>query len=259
MSTEEIQLDTIRTGKRYLPLLRIVNTLVAKMRRRSSSSRTGTVHRGLQEVRLRERMGTDISSHLETIFIESILVHPRLIVELGVREGESTYVFERVSRYTGCYVVGVDVDGCSDAPNFERRIFVQADSIKFGVGFSRWTAQHGLPEQPDIVFIDTSHLYKGTRQELDIWLPMLAPGGLAILHDTNLGLVYRRRDWTWGYGWDNKRGTIKAVEETFGESFNEGVSFECELRNGWLMSHHAYCNGLTILRKPEEGEACDRR
>jgi len=54
----------------------------------------------LDEIRARSLVGTDISDHLIVIFVESIVLQPKLIVELGVRGGESTFVLRgsRVQR-----------------------------------------------------------------------------------------------------------------------------------------------------------------
>lgn len=40
-----------------------------------------------------------------------------------------------------------------------------------------------LPARADIVFIDTSHAYPDTRDEILAYLPRLAPGGCFVLHD----------------------------------------------------------------------------
>src|ERR1700680_3023499 len=50
------------------------------------------------EVIERSLKRTDINDHLATLFVESLGVRPSLIVELGVFNGESTFVFERVAR-----------------------------------------------------------------------------------------------------------------------------------------------------------------
>ena len=46
---------------------------------------------------------SDISDHLATIFSEAVAAKPRLIVELGVRGGESRYALERAARVTRSY------------------------------------------------------------------------------------------------------------------------------------------------------------
>src|SRR5690348_10576206 len=49
----------------------------------------------LQEIRARASHPNDINEHLEAMFVESLLLQPKLIVELGVRSGVSTFIFER--------------------------------------------------------------------------------------------------------------------------------------------------------------------
>jgi hypothetical protein len=68
-----------------------------------------------------------------------------------------------------------------------------------------------------------------------------------IFHDTNMGEgIYRRRDGTFGDGWDNQRGVIKAIEEFLGTEYNEHASF-VDIARGWIVSHDPYCNGLTVM------------
>jgi predicted O-methyltransferase YrrM len=38
---------------------------------------------------------------------------------------------------------------------------------------------------PELVFLDSSHEYRQTLDELEAWYPALAPGGLIVLHDTS--------------------------------------------------------------------------
>jgi predicted O-methyltransferase YrrM len=41
-----------------------------------------------------------------------------------------------------------------------------------------------LPEQADIIFIDTGHNYPQTLREVGLYAPRLAPRGLIVLHDS---------------------------------------------------------------------------
>ena len=67
----------------------------------------------LHEILSRARIRTDISDHLPDLFTESLAVQPRLIVELGVRDGESTFVFERVAKLCNARIVSVDIEPTS--------------------------------------------------------------------------------------------------------------------------------------------------
>jgi predicted O-methyltransferase YrrM len=41
-----------------------------------------------------------------------------------------------------------------------------------------------LPTKIDLLFIDTSHEYKDTLDEITAYLPRLVPGGMIALHDS---------------------------------------------------------------------------
>ena len=99
-----------------------------------------------------------------------------------------------------------------------------------------------------MLFIDTSHLYQHTVEEIDAWFPLLARHALVFFHDTNQRLIYCRDDKSIGQGWNNDRGVLRALEMYFNQSFNEQVDFT-HVEPGWIIRHHARCNGLTILEK----------
>jgi len=65
-----------------------------------------------------ETKQTDISDHLETLFVESLDIKSRLIVELGVGDGESTYVLERIANLWGANLVSVDIADCQKVSSF---------------------------------------------------------------------------------------------------------------------------------------------
>jgi predicted O-methyltransferase YrrM len=46
-------------------------------------------------------------------------------------------------------------------------------------------ARSYLGGAPELVFLDSSHEYRQTLDELDAWYPVLAPGGFIVLHDTS--------------------------------------------------------------------------
>ena len=61
--------------------------MLDKLNRRALSKIVHKIRRHAQKKK------TDISDHLETLFVESLSMEPKLIVELGVGDGESTMVF----------------------------------------------------------------------------------------------------------------------------------------------------------------------
>jgi len=57
--------------------------------------------------------------------------------------------------------------------------------VSFVEGFSTdGQVLAALPSSIDLLFIDTSHEYRPTLAEIEIYLPRLAPGGLIALHDS---------------------------------------------------------------------------
>jgi predicted O-methyltransferase YrrM len=204
--------------------------------------------RELNEVQRRSLRRTDISDHLVTLFVRTLEANPRLIVELGVRGGESTFVLERVAALCDAALVSVDIEDCSDISAYARWEFVRMDDVAFGREFAGWCRQKAIEPAIDVLFVDTSHVYEHTRQEIKTWLPLLASKATVFFHDTNLRRVYFRNDGSMGIGWDNERGVIKALEEHFGTRFDEKRDF-ADVRDGWSIEHRARCNGFTILTR----------
>lgn len=191
----------------------------------------------------------DICDHLSTIFAEAIAISPRLIVELGVRDGCSRFSLEKVAKLSNSFLVSVDVEDCSAACTRSNRWhFVQQDDIKFADAFTKWCHERGTEPCIDLLFIDTSHLYDHTRQEIEVWFPFLSQRCKVMFHDTNLKHLYRRLDGTIGRGWNNRRGVIRAIEDYLGTKFNERLDFVTTL-NEWVIRHWAHCNGFTVLER----------
>ena len=203
---------------------------------------------------------SDIRDHLGTIFAETIATQPRLIVELGTRGGLSTRAFLAAAEITGAQVLSVDIEDCSAleiSDHFLTRWrFAKGDDVAYaGEPFERFCADLGLPAPAaDIIFVDTSHLYEHTCQEIAAWLPRLAPGGAMMFHDTNMADWFVGLDGGVWRGWDNQRGVIRAIEERLGRSYDE-QRFFVDIADGFLVRHWPWCNGLTVLRRLPGGAA----
>src|SRR5215472_6898872 len=143
---------------------------------------------------------SDISDHLLTLFVEALEVRPKLIVELGVHDGDSTFALERVAEHFGSKLVSVDIDDCSNVSAYKHWFFVKSDDVAFANEFTAWCGEQGIHPAVDVLFIDTSHEFEHTRSEIASWFPFLSDRSKVFFHDTNMGEVYVRRDGSMEFG-----------------------------------------------------------
>lgn len=122
---------------------------------------------------------SDIKDQLPLLF-ERACRYPRVrVTEFGVRTGESTSAFLAAAEATGGHVSSFDID-VPKVPDWWHELplwtFTQAASYNRAVTFPAC----------DVLFIDTSHAYDETIYELRHLVPLVAPGGLVLCHDTKL-------------------------------------------------------------------------
>ncbi len=232
-------------GKLAAPVLWFQHCLVDLVRKQGQQTAVSAEVRSILD---HCRVRTDISDHLLTLFGAALSVSPQLIVELGVRTGESTRVLAKVASLCASRLVSVDVDECSGVCDLPGWLFAQGDDIEFAKSFPAWTRERGLPDKIDFLFIDTSHLYEHTVAEIQHWFPYLSPRAKVAFHDTNQRRVYFRRDGSVGLGWNNARGVVAALEHHFNVRFAERHDFTEQLP-GWLIQHQACCSGFTVLTR----------
>jgi hypothetical protein len=202
----------------------------------------------LNDIKKHSLRRTAINEHLETLFVETLAMHPRLILELGVAKGESARVFSRVAKLTGAKYVSVDLTDCSRAVDWDGWLFIQKDDLEFAKEFPAWCRQRLIEPVIDVLFIDTSHYFEHTLEEIRAYFPFLADHAKVFFHDTNLGAYIFRKDGSMDLGWDNNRGVIKALEVHFGRKFNEKEEF-IDFVSPFIIKHYPYCSGLTVLEK----------
>ncbi len=122
----------------------------------------------------------DIHQHLPTLF--DYASQPDVsIIELGVRDGDSTTAF-----LAGIEIGGGTLWSCDTvAPKFLKAYQEACPQWTFEWGDDLDRAPHA-PTKVDVLFIDTSHTYQHTKAELEIYGPKVKPGGVILLHDTEL-------------------------------------------------------------------------
>jgi cephalosporin hydroxylase len=126
------------------------------------------------------------------------------VLELGCRKGNSTLAFLAAAGEAGGHVwsadiadVALDPEGMLPWAREPRWTFTCGDDMDA-------TVQSLLPARCDVLFIDTSHEYEHTLAELRAYMPRVAPGGIALFHDTNL------IGWP-GYRWDSRVPPVRAA------------------------------------------------
>lgn len=137
------------------------------------------------------REDSDIRDHLST-FVKAVgELQAETVIELGVRYGVSTIAWLYALEGQG-HLWSVDcsfpVPGppCTDINLLDPQgpLGVQKHWT-FLLGYDTWPEiLDALPDEADIVFIDTNHVYEETLDELDLFYPRVRPGGRIYLHDT---------------------------------------------------------------------------
>lgn len=125
---------------------------------------------------------SDIVDHLPTLH-DAVLRYPNAVVlELGTRSGNSTAAFLHACDEVDGRLWSVDIEPPAVPGWWQetgRWAVILGDDLDPAV-------QAQLPEKVDVLFIDTSHAYGHTPTELRAYVPRVKPGGVVLLHDTEL-------------------------------------------------------------------------
>jgi predicted O-methyltransferase YrrM len=131
----------------------------------------------------------DIRHHLWSIYWLARNAPGRILIELGVRSGDSTRALLAAAKDADKHVVSYDQDG--DA--YDVRKVTENHGIPWSEFDGLWNchrsdsvkaADQWLNRQLGFVFVDTNHDYDLTSRELAAWSPLIMLGGLIVLHDT---------------------------------------------------------------------------
>ena len=175
-------------------------------------------------------------SDKHSLLLYSIVLgsNAKTIIELGVRNGDSTLPLVMGAKETNGTVYSVDIElstlKLSDDLKEHNKFFLD-DAINF---LNNWEANKKI----DIVYIDDWHSYEHVKKELEILDKIVSPNTIILLHDTMYGdtCPYYHSDLTENAGsqWE-LGGPYRAVAEL-------NPQF-------WEFSTLPWNNGLTILRK----------
>jgi cephalosporin hydroxylase len=125
--------------------------------------------------------GHDIHEHMPRLFAEAC-VGDATVIELGVRRGNSTAAFLAAVEAHGGHVYSVDIAAPKTPPQWRSSGLW---SLHVGNDLDPALVDQ-LPDDADVLFIDTDHTYAQTLNELRTYAPKVKPGGVILLHDTEL-------------------------------------------------------------------------
>jgi predicted O-methyltransferase YrrM len=160
---------------------------------------------------------SDIQEYLPFLY-ETAKSYPKVrVLELGTRKGNSTLAFLAGAKTVDGSVTSVDLDRVTDNPdgmlawrNVPYWRFIQGSDLDEAV-------QALLPVEVDVLFIDTSHEYEHTLQELRLYMPRVVKGGVALFHDTKL------KSW---YGYEPPIDAAPVTQALNDYCDQEGISWE---------------------------------
>lgn len=115
------------------------------------------------------------------------------IVQLGTHAGYSAlllgFMLRRMHAPRGLFSLEIDPAFCAIARGWMRRArldeFVEIAGGDSLAPDSPATARAYLGSDPDLIVLDSSHEYRATLRELDLWYAALAAGGLLVVHDVS--------------------------------------------------------------------------
>ncbi len=128
-------------------------------------------------------------------FLHGVIMGNRAdrIVQLGTCSGYSTlligFMLRRMEARRGLFTLDYDPATVAITQRWLERAgldaFVRNVELSSTASSAVAAALGYLGAAPELIILDTSHQYQATLDELEIWFPVLAPGGLLLLHDVS--------------------------------------------------------------------------
>jgi predicted O-methyltransferase YrrM len=175
----------------------------------------------------------DSDQHVLTLYAIAVGMKAKRILELGVRNGDSTRPLLLAAHKNDGHLVSVDIQPTCYKPPYELQTnwtFIQSDALSF--------LKNDNPLEPyDLIFVDDWHAYSHVKQELEELDRLVSPRTVILIHDLMYGNTcpYYHSDLTLTTGQWANGGPYRAVAEL-------NPQF-------WEFSTLPYNNGLTLLRK----------
>jgi predicted O-methyltransferase YrrM len=172
----------------------------------------------------------DSDGHLLTLFSIAVSSKAKTIVELGVRNGDTTLPLFEAAKLNNGMLYSVDINSVNFVYDYNYWKFIKMDAIEF---LSTWDNSVNI----DFIYIDDFHSYDHVKKELEILDTIVSPSSIILIHDLMYGNTcpFYHTDITLKDGQWANGGPYRAVAELDPQF--------------WEFSTLPWCNGLTILRK----------
>tara|TARA_Y100001963_G_scaffold159405_1_gene262941 strand:+ start:6034 stop:7473 length:1440 start_codon:yes stop_codon:yes gene_type:complete len=147
---------------------------------------------------------TDIAGHIPLIYKLASKIKPRVIIQNGVRNGNSGISLAIAQLENNNLLVDIDLIDLMDDDMREIRNTVSNNWINFIGNVQSTDILAELQEHKgkvDLFFSDTSHNYEDTLFELEHYMPLLSPTGIMLMHDLD--------------PWNRYKGQARALDEYF--------------------------------------------
>jgi predicted O-methyltransferase YrrM len=179
----------------------------------------------------------DSDRHLMTLFSVCLSLKPKSILEIGVRNGDTTASLLEAARMTNSTLYSVDIQETSYSPPEylkDNWIFNKSCSLEF---LDNWYKAYGSSNKFDLVYLDGWHSYDHVKKEMEYLDKLVSPGSVILVHDLMYGNTepFYHADLTLDSGQWANGGPYRAIAELNSQF--------------WEFSTIPVCNGLTVLRK----------
>lgn len=149
---------------------------------------------------------SDIGGHLPLLYNLTKTLKPSVIIQAGIRDGNSDSAFGLAAIEEGLTLVDIDKDEVKDGRLKDIR--EEEDNWYFYQGRTDdkniVDAVQKFKGEVGIFFTDTSHNYDDTKFELDTYSKLLSPEGIILIHDMD--------------PWECYPGQTQAVEDFLEEN-----------------------------------------
>lgn len=199
---------------------------------------------------------TDFSSHIPVLFCHCFMKNPNICIESGIRWGDgSTIALSKITQLLDTQLIGLDIDNCSKHyAHIKNAQFIRIDDLQFPTYFRSNYKQNSV----DFVFIDTSHEYEHTLNEIAAFNSILSDNGVLAFHDSNLAATNPVRLNGTTCMANNSKGVTDGLKTYFNFSFDENRYLNTYIEKDgyiWNLVNYPYCYGFALAKRIRKIEA----